>query len=163
MTTVKGEGISAHGIEPNSSGRLSPIPEEAGIVFGWVALLFFQQSMCGSPTTDRTEISHQASGLPLLCSRTERFEEICPDAIYRGFNFLITIGAVDFTIRHYDDLRGVSAVISPRAARELPEARLLVNYLESTLGSRRPVFYDPVTGAYREVDGRTLEFIPTGI
>ena len=101
------------------------------------------------------------AGNLMISQRKERFAEETADVTYRGFNFVITIGDVDFNVRHYDDLPGVSTVISPKTAGHLPQVRSLVNYLVSTLGSRKVLNYDGSSDTYREVDVRTLDFITT--
>jgi hypothetical protein len=92
----------------------------------------------------------------------ERFAEVTSDVTYRGFNFFITIDEVVFTVRHYDDLPGVSTIISPKTAGQLPQASLLVDYLVSALGCRRILFSDESGDTYREVDAGRLDFTTSG-
>jgi hypothetical protein len=100
-----------------------------------------------------------ASGNLLISHRKERFAEVTENATYRGFNFVITLGDVDFQVRHYDDLPGVSTVISPKTARQLPQTRSLAGYLVSVMGCQKMLLYDESTDTYREVDERALEYI----
>jgi hypothetical protein len=99
------------------------------------------------------------TGNLMISHHKERFAEVTPDATYRGFNFVITMGDIDFNVRHYDGLPGVSTIINPKTAKHLPQLRSLVNYLVSTLGSRKVLNYDGNSDTYREVDVRTLGFI----
>jgi hypothetical protein len=98
-----------------------------------------------------------ANGNLLISHRKERFAEVTENATYRGFNFVITLGDVDFHVRHYDDLPGVSTVIHPKTARQLPQIRPLAGYLVSALGSRKVLFYDDASDTYREADVRPLD------
>jgi hypothetical protein len=98
------------------------------------------------------------AGSPMISFQKERFSEVLSGVTYHGFNFSVTIGGVAFGIRHYDDLPGVSTIISPKTARVMPQAGPLAVYLTSVLGCPRILFYDETSDAYREVDVRTLNF-----
>jgi hypothetical protein len=94
----------------------------------------------------------------VISNRKERFAEVAGDVTYRGFNFFVTVEDIAFNVRHYDDLPGVSTIISPAPARQLPQARSVVDYLVSTIGSKRVLFYDGNSDKYREVDLPTLNY-----
>jgi hypothetical protein len=116
-----------------------------------------QTFMSRGQITTETEIPLTTES-PMISHRKERFAEATADVTHYGFNFFITVGDVIFSVRHYDDLPGVSTIISPKTARQLPQARLLVDYLGSALGRSRTLFYDGSSDTYREVDVRTLDF-----
>ena len=88
----------------------------------------------------------------------EKFDDPAPDFSGRGFNFSITIGDVVFKVRNYSDMPGEFTVVSPKEARQSPQARQLVDYLGSVLGGRRMFFYDGRSETYREVNLQTLNF-----
>jgi hypothetical protein len=88
----------------------------------------------------------------------ERFDDVTPENVYRGFNYAIKIGDTVFKVRNYDDMPGWFTVISPTFAIKSPMARQLVDCLLSEFGCREVDFYDAETDSYREVDLQTLEF-----
>jgi hypothetical protein len=101
------------------------------------------------------------SGSLMISQHKERFAEVTEDVTYRGFNFVITLGDVDFQVRHYDDLPGLSTVISPKTAHLLPQTRTLAGYLVSVLGCRKLLLHCERSETYREVNMRTLGFVTT--
>jgi hypothetical protein len=94
------------------------------------------------------------------CLLEERFHEVTDDVTYHGFNFSIAIDDIEFKVRHYDDLPGVTIVISPTAARQLPQARQLVDCLISDFRRQEVYFKDEQSDRYRRVELNTLEFVP---
>jgi hypothetical protein len=97
-----------------------------------------------------------ANGNLLISHHKERFAEVTAAATYRGFSFVITLGDVDFQVRHYDDLPGVSTIISPKTARHLPQTRVLAGYLFSAMGCQKLLLHCERDDTYREVDRWTL-------
>ena len=94
-----------------------------------------------------------------ISHRVERFAEPTPRMTYRGFNYLVTVDGKDFYVRHYDDLAAAAIVVGPKPARQMPQARSLVNYLLLNLEFEQVFFYDADADEYREVDEQTLEFM----
>lgn len=111
--------------------------------------------------------NHALSGMASITSQ-ERFDDVAAenadgtvDYAYHGFNYAIAVGARMFQVRTYDDEPSVATVISPIDSRTHQDARILVEFLTSTLNCTSILFYCGSVGTFRPVDIQTLEFIDT--
>lgn len=97
----------------------------------------------------------------LTTIRSERFDEVDEEAgyLYRGWNYVVSGGGVDFRVRSYDDEPGKVTVVAPTNAVELPEGGVLISFLVEQFGANTVKFYRGATGAYASVDLQTLEFL----
>jgi hypothetical protein len=88
----------------------------------------------------------------------QKLDDTTAGSTCRGFDLSIMIDDIVFKIRNHVDRLDEFAVISPKTARQSPQARQLVDYLTLVLGGKRMFFYDGRSDLYREVDLQTLEF-----
>jgi hypothetical protein len=95
----------------------------------------------------------------------KRFDDVSPknldgsfDYEYRGFIYLIAVGAHDFYVRVYDNEPNAT-VLSPTNARTFPEAQALVAFIISSLNYTSIKFYNGAVGSYCLVDIQTLGFL----
>jgi hypothetical protein len=97
----------------------------------------------------------------LTTIRSERFDEVDEEAgyLYRGWNYVVSGGGVDFRVRSYDDEPGKVTVVAPTNAVELPEGGVLISFLVEQFGANTVQFYRGATGAYASVNLQTLEFL----
>ena len=95
---------------------------------------------------------------PVVSPVVNRFYEIANGRTYTGFSFSISIDQVEFQVRNYDDLPRTTFVTGPKMAREMPQARRLLDFLASEHRRHFFYFYDEQGDTYRIVELKTLEF-----
>ncbi len=103
--------------------------------------------------------------MPPVISKKERFDDVGPhdgkgqfEWAYHGFNYEILIDGHIFKVRTYDSEPARATIISTEVCR-LPELlRELVGFIRTTLHCEDIRAYSDETGAYRSIDGRTLQF-----
>jgi hypothetical protein len=66
----------------------------------------------------------------------QKLDKTTADSTYRGFDLSITIDDIVFKVRNHVDRLDEFTVISPKMARQSPQARQLVDYLTSVLGGK---------------------------
>ena len=91
---------------------------------------------------------------------TTRFDNVDHDAgyEYRGFNYVIRNEMDEFHVRTYDGDVGKATVVRPNSMYKNCNLRMLVDFLQSKLGTSSISVYKTEVGAYEELDLNELMF-----
>jgi len=96
----------------------------------------------------------------LRIEKTTRFDDVDHDAgyEYRGFNYVIRNEMDEFHVRTYDGDLGKATVVRPTSMYKNCSLRMLVDFLQSELGTSSISVYKTEVGAYEELDLNEVMF-----